>query len=784
MNKRLPTRRLDRRRLRYPRLVCDPELAALRDVEWLGAGFSLEAQQPTAGEAYFQWRSTSDNPQFLLRGAKPLAGWNMLEIMMAHDQQRAAVRVYFDTGEGYNEAQSIFLPMRQDKMTKRICFVPYGTRSIRLDPLESEGRFAFAHLRLVWLTPRFAYDRMARRLCSVHSQYRDLSTRDIIRALKGEAREDGLRWKKLAAAHYEETFMHCSSESNYRYWLDHVEPLREPNKRQAATRLAQLSQQPLISLLLPVCQGASAERLAACVESVLAQHYGNWQLCIADAAGDREIRAAIERLAVLEARIQIVDRRPPGRAAASNAALAMAQGDYVALLSPDDRLAPNALYHVVETLSRHPEAELVYGDEDMLDAEGHRHDPHFKPQWNPDLLLAQNYVGHLTVYRRARLRDCEGFREASGEGSGMGSSERGEVDPSYALTLRFTRGLTAERIRHIPFVLYHSRVGAVDDEASFQAAADRASLGAVREYLAQTGSGAEVVAGTVPGSCRVRWPTPSPAPLVSLLIPTRDRVEILRPCVDAILARTDYPNFELLILDNQSNCTETLAYMAEVAKDPRVRVLRWNQPFNYSAINNFGARQARGSILGLVNNDIEPINDDWLSEMVRQACREEIGCVGAKLYYPNGSIQHGGVILGLGGVAGHAHRFFPGAHAGYRYRLNLTQNLSAVTAACLLVRKAVFEQVGGLNEEHLTVAYNDVDLCLKVREAGYRNLWTPHAELYHHESVSRGVDDNPRKQARAQREVDYMRRTWGPQLDSDPAYNPNLTLAYEDFSLR
>jgi len=170
--------------------------------------------------------------------------------------------------------------------------------------------------------------------------------------------------------------------------------------------------------------------------------------------------------------------------------------------------------------------------------------------------------------------------------------------------------------------------------------------------------------------------------------------------------------------------------------------------------------------------------------MVRQACREEIGCVGAKLYYPNGSIQHGGVILGLGGVAGHAHRFFPGTHAGYRYRLNLTQNLSAVTAACLLVRKAVFEQVGGFNEKHLTVAYNDVDLCLKVREAGYRNLWTPHAELYHHESVSRGVDDNPKKQARAQREMDYMRRAWGPQLDSDPAYNPNLTLAYEDFSLR
>lgn len=772
MPNRLPTRRLDRRRVRYPRLVCDPELTPLRDVEWLGAGVNLEGQQLAAGEVYFQWRSTSENPQFLLRGAKPLAGWNMLEIMMTHDQHRAAVRVYFDTGEGYNEEQSIFLPMRQDKMTKRICFVPYGTRSIRLDPLESEGRFAFSHLRLVWLTPRFAYDRMARRLCSVHPQYRDLSTRNIIRALKDEAREDGLRWKMLAAAHYEETFMHRSPENHYRYWLDHVEPLREPNKRQATTRLAQLSQQPLISLLLPVCYGSSAERLTACVESVLAQRYGNWQLCIAGASGDREIHAAIERLVALDERIQVVDCEAPSSAAASNAALAMAHGNYVALLSPDDRLAVNALYHVAETLNRHPEAELLYGDEDKLDDEGHRYDPHFKPQWNPDLLLAQNYIGHLTVYHRARLRDFEGF------------CERGEADPSYELILRFTRGVTAERIRHIPFVLYHSRVVASDGEAAAQVAADRPSLCAVRAYLTQIGTGAEVMTGTVPGSCRVRWPLPSPAPLVSLLIPTRDRVEILRPCVDAILARTDYPNFELLILDNQSTCAETLAYMAEVAKDPRVRVLSWNQPFNYSAINNFGARQARGRILGLVNNDIEPINDDWLSEMVRQVCREEIGCVGAKLYYPNGSIQHGGVILGLGGVAGHAHRFFPGTHSGYRYRLNLTQNLSAVTAACLLIRRTVFEEVDGLNEEYLSVAYNDVDLCLKVREAGYRNLWTPHAELYHHESVSRGVDDNSKKQARAQRETDYMRRTWGPQLDSDPAYNPNLTLAYEDFSLR
>ena len=213
-------------------------------------------------------------------------------------------------------------------------------------------------------------------------------------------------------------------------------------------------------------------------------------------------------------------------------------------------------------------------------------------------------------------------------------------------------------------------------------------------------------------------------------------------------------------------------------------MLQWNHPFNYSAINNFGVSESRGEIIGLINNDIEPINADWLGEMVGQVQREEIGCVGAKLYYPNNTVQHAGVILGIGGVAGHAHKYFHRTESGYFSRLMLTQNLSAVTAACLLVRREVFEAVGGLNEAHLAVAFNDVDFCLKVREAGYRNLWTPLAELYHHESVSRGQDDNPEKQARAQREVSYMLETWGEQLTTDPYYNPNLTLVHEDFSLR
>nr|WP_276322306.1 glycosyltransferase family 2 protein [Halomonas neptunia] len=287
------------------------------------------------------------------------------------------------------------------------------------------------------------------------------------------------------------------------------------------------------------------------------------------------------------------------------------------------------------------------------------------------------------------------------------------------------------------------------------------------------------------GCLKVHWSLPEVLPKVSLIVPTRDGVDVLKPCVDAILRLTTYPNFELIIIDNQSVCPKTLSYIQSIEKeDDRVRVLNWNHRFNYSAINNFGVLHASGEIIGLINNDIEPLKSDWLTEMVRQVSRKEIGCVGAKLYYPNDTIQHAGVILGLGGVAGHGHKRFPREHPGYCQRLRYVQNYSAVTAACLLVRKDVYNEVGGLNERFLKVTYNDVDLCLKIIKAGYRNLWTPDAELYHHESISRGKNNTWRKKWRAKLEFNYMRMKWSSLLDNDPAYNPNLTLVHEDFSLR
>ncbi|WP_353982232.1 glycosyltransferase family 2 protein [Salinicola endophyticus] len=743
------------------RLVCQPRLLPLAGLEAL-----------TAPGSRYAWRALDDDPQFLWRRQLPLPGWHMLEVRLDHAGASAAVKLYFDTGDGFDEAHSLYLALRAGRVSKRLCYIPPTLRAIRFDPLESTGEFSVEHLRLVWLTPGFAHERLAQRLTNLHPDWLQTPRQQLITSLKRRARERGLAWRELALAQYEATFARTCPSASYRAWLD-----RHPTPPAVviAARLAAFDWTPTISILLPTHDTEPAY-LTRCLDSVLAQSYPHWQLCIADdASRDPQVMQTLSRYAAADTRIALVQREHNGHiCAASNSALELARGEFVALLDHDDELARDALFHVVEALQRQPDAEVLYSDEDKIDERGERFDPHFKPAWNPDLLLGQNYLSHLSVYRTAGVRALGGFR------LGLEGSQ------DHDLALRCTRGLSAERIVHIPQVLYHWRAAGTSTAgaAAAKAYTGVAGLRAVREHLAIEAPAARVEAGRFPNTYRVHWPLPQPAPLVSLLVPTRDRVELLEPCVRALLERTAYPNLELLILDNDSRDPATLDFFTAIAADPRVRVLRWPGPFNYSALNNFGAAQARGTVLGLVNNDIEPMHPEWLTEMVAHACRPEIGCVGAKLYYPNGTIQHAGVVLGVGGVAGHAHKYFSGHQPGYFSRLHLAQNYSAVTAACLVVRREIFTAVGGLDAAHLAVAFNDVDFCLRVRDAGYRNLWTPFAELYHHESVSRGSDDTQAKRARAASEAQYMRRRWGASLFTDPAYHPHLTLTHEDFSLR
>lgn len=557
---------------------------------------------------------------------------------------------------------------------------------------------------------------------------------------------------------------------DYNSWIRRYDRLAREDKRLIAEQIAGFEKPPLISVLLPV-YNSHPKWLRRAVRSVQAQFYPHWELCIADdASTDGKTWPLLERLAQSDARIRLLRRAENGHiSAASNDALALARGEFVALLDHDDELAPTALYYVALALQKNPALQVIYSDEDKLDRQSRRSDPYFKSDWNPQLFLGQNFISHLGVYRTALVRRVGGFRLGF-EGS-----------QDYDLTLRCLEQIEPAEIEHIPRVLYHWRT-TDQSTASYATAkpyAQEAALRAVQERLDRTG-----VAGTVEPHYgayqRVRYAFPNDRPLVSILIPTRDRAPLLRTCLESIFARTDYQPYEVLVLDNESREPETLEYFESLGD--RVRVERIDGPFNYSGLNNRGVELARGALVLLLNNDIETRDASWLREMVSLVTQPGVGLVGARLWYPEGPMQHGGVILGAGGIAGHAHAGLRHEH-GYFARAHLTQNFSAVTAACALVRRDLYLELGGLDEKNLSVAFNDIDFCLRLRAAGWQIVWTPHANLTHHESASRGFDDTSAKQVRFLAEIEFMNAQWGDALQRDPFYNPNLSLGDDLFTL-
>ena len=560
----------------------------------------------------------------------------------------------------------------------------------------------------------------------------------------------------------------------YAHWVLECDTLTPAALDALRNRAAALPAPPLISLLVPV-YNPPEKWLVRALESVRAQVYRHWELCVADDASTQpHVRSVLERFASEDPRIRLVHRPQNGHiSAASNSALALATGEFCALLDHDDELPPHALLLLAERVLQHPSAELVYSDEDKIDETVQRFDPHFKPDWNPDLLTSQNYLSHLTMIRTATLRRVGGFREGF------------EGAQDWDLFLRVTETVPAATIHHVPHVLYHWR--AIDGSTATQLGekdyATRAARRALEEHFARTATSAtpELARGS---HWHIVRPRPSPAPLVTLVIPTRNRRELLATCVESIYARTAYPNFEFLIADNDSDDPELFAFYERLRARGNFTVLPCPGPFNYSAINNRAVAHARGEIVGLLNNDLETLHPEWLDELVAHVVRPEIGCVGAKLYFPDRRIQHAGVITGLGGVAGHAFKGFTRDEPGTpQFRPHVVHNVSAVTAACLLVRREVFLRAGGLDETGLAVAFNDADFCLKVEALGLRNLFTPFAELLHHESASRGAEDSQEKIRRFQGEIEVMKQRWGARLLADPAYNPNLTLDAEDFGL-
>ena len=558
----------------------------------------------------------------------------------------------------------------------------------------------------------------------------------------------------------------------YRAWIDNYDTLSGPDIEAIRQHIAALACRPLVSLLLPVGD-ADTGRMRRAITLLGAQLYPDWELCVGSAPTAARTAASI--VAALGnaagARIKLATAGPEGGLADQvNAALAIAAGALVAVVRVEDELALHALYVLALEAGQHPEAMLLYSDEDALGSGGERRGPRFKPDWDPDLLLGDDFVGRLAAYRRGIVVALGGFR------AGFDGAEE------HDLALRAAERIEPQHIRHIPMILYHRREAPTWAEIDPAAAGATARCRAVGEHLDRMRVAA--TASPLPGDrVRVRYALSNPAPGVSLIVPTRDNRDTLERCVDGLLERTDYEPLELVIVDNDSRRAETLAYFSAVAERPGVRVLRFAGPFNYSAVNNFAVAQARYGIVGLVNDDVDVIHPDWLREMVSHAVRPEVGAVGAKLYYPNDTIQHAGTIVGLGGAAGHAFRHFPRGDAGYCGRLLLTQSLSAVTAACMILRREVFDEVGGLDEVNLAIAFNDVDLCLRIRERGYRIVWTPFAALYHWESVSRGSDLAPERIERFRREAKYLGDRWRAVIARDPYYNPNLTADTEDFGL-
>jgi GT2 family glycosyltransferase len=558
----------------------------------------------------------------------------------------------------------------------------------------------------------------------------------------------------------------------YASWVARYDRLSASDLDAIARHMRSFRTRPSFSILLPL-SNPGLDLLDACIASVQEQLYPHWQLCIAGEFS-QETADILERLAAGEPRITLLRGdagAPPGTA--SNAAFSMATGDFLVLLDPEDLLAPHALYMIAAELERGPDADLVYSDEDRIDEAEFRFDPHFKSDWNSELMLGMNMVGQLAAYRAAIVRALGGLHPDF------------EANRDYDLALRVAARSTSSRIRHVPFVLYHRRALAGRKSVAADRL-DRATIAArraVADYLAARGEAGKVGPAGIGPYHRVLRPLPDPLPLVSLLVPTRDAVDLLQCCVAGLLERTDYAALEIVILDNDSADRRTLAYLAEIARDKRVRIEPYHGTFNYSAINNFGVSKAGGEIIGFINNDIDVIEPGWLKEMVSHAVRPNVGAVGAKLLYGTGAVQHGGVILGTGGVAGHAHKRLDDSDSGYFGRLVLTQNLSAVTAACLVMRRACFEEAGGLDERDFPVAFNDVDLCLKLRRIGYDIVWTPFAKLYHLESATRGADLDPAQVERSRREIACMRARWAAELDHDPFYNPNLTLSVEEFGL-
>ena len=562
-------------------------------------------------------------------------------------------------------------------------------------------------------------------------------------------------------------------EIPYQKWITRHLPGKAELEKQRRTKL---KYSPKISIVVPLYK-TPEKYLRRLVESVQEQTYSNWELCLSDGSGaDSPVAGILKQLAASDKRIKVIPHDSALQISENtNSAIEAATGDFIAFADHDDELTPHALFECVKALNDHPGTLVVYSDEDKMSMDGHKFfQPHFKPDYNPDLLCTVNYICHLFVVSR-KVIDQVGMLRKEFDGA-----------QDYDFIFRCVEAVKDEEIYHVPKILYHWRCheDSTAENPESKTYAFEAGRRAVQEHYNRIGIQAKVLDGEFLGLYRTEF-IRDHDPLISIIIPNKDHIDDLKRCMDSIDQKSTYQNYEYVIVENNSTDPVTFEYYKKLeAENEKVHVVYWDGVFNYSAINNYGASFARGEYFLLLNNDTEIINPNCLEELLGYCMRSDVGAVGARLYYEDDTIQHAGVVIGFGGIAGHCFVLQPRGTTGYCHRIICAQDYSAVTAACMMVKRTAFEEVGGLSEE-LQVAFNDIDFCMKLRKAGYLIVYNPYAELYHYESKSRGLEDTPEKVARFNREISVFEKRWPDILrNGDPYYNPNLTLKSQDFSLK
>jgi len=735
-----------------------------------------------------------------LPGDVSTGGWALLQGTLVRYGGDYDARLYFDAGNGFAENQYIEVPIRAKGVIDLFICLPANIRKMKLSPMGSGGGVEVGAISITRVSVPRRLWRMMRHILTMILMHSAKKRKSINLTLTG------MLFDFSATYQAANKLLPYAAAPQYQEWIEQFDGFNAREGKQIVKQISRFQSRPHFHLVI-VTEGRGASAIRQTLSSLDGQLYQDFSIALVDVnANIVDFPGILKNKSFEISDTDLMDHS----AWLDKFNIKISEGGnlaWVMFVRAGDQLHPHALYRFACVILANPEVVLVYSDDDNINPTGQRSLPRFKPDWSLTYFRSMNFVGDAVVLRGSVITqaggvDCDCCRNGS-----------------YDLLLRMVdapENETDGEVAHIPAVLLHRSYstssssnavsGTIDknmlagsaggslamslrDVESYKeveppgSSAKKWSIEALKRHLKRNDIMGEVFADTHGEYWHVRFKLPDAPPLVSVIVPTRDALGLIRKCVESLLEKTTYPFFEILLLDNQSTDADVLTYFAQITKHEKVKVLSYDKPFNFSEMNNFGVREACGEAVCLLNNDTEVISPGWLEELIGNLLQPKVGVVGAKLYYPNGLVQHAGDLVGVGGIADHAHKYFLYEDAGYCNRAATAQEFSAVTGACMVTWRALFQRLGGLDGLNLPVSFNDVDYCLRVREAGYRVVWTPHAELYHHESVSRGKDFSPKKKRQSAREAAYMSKRWKNELSNDPFYNPNLSYERPDFSL-